>query len=296
MDRLRLSIMALVAGLLCVSMTQPVQAQVAMGFGYGGYGYGAHQYSGYYAGNYVGYPYSNWYISPSYGLGYTRSYGVGALGYGPSYGIAGPVIVTPNPIYGTSTTIIRGGPTGGVVQYTHNGNGYTYVPDSTYPTLVLQQPTLGLSRTVVPPTAPPVVVESRPQGSNYGVSGGSPTVASQFTNRSGATIKLVCPKTAGGPLSYSLNGHVYSIQPGYVQTFRDDRPWTLQFKRGGEGSEIASYPLQAGTYTFAVGANGWELQQPGAVTEGLPPAPLPDPPPSAPSTTPSLPPSPLPPP
>jgi hypothetical protein len=109
-------------------------------------------------------------------------------------------------------------------------------------------------------------------------------------------IKLSCPKTAPGELSYSLNGHLYTIQPGYSQSFRDDRVWTLEFKRGGDGSEIARYPLKAGTYSFVLGSNGWEIQQgtvPSAVTTDIPPAPLPD---LSTSPSPSLPPSPLPPP
>jgi len=254
---------------------------------------GAYPYAG-------GYPYNNWYGSPyRAGIGYTTNYGIGyglgyGYGYGPGYGVAGPVVVAPNPVYGTTTTIIRGGPTGGVVQYSHNGNGYTYVPDSTYPTVIQQQPTLGLSRTIVPPSPPPVVIESRPQGTSYGLQNSAPpTPAPSAGIRSGGTIKLLCPVTAPSPLTYSLNGHAYTIQPGYSQSFREDREWTLEFKRGTEAGDVARYSLKAGTYSFVVGANGWELQQPGQspAAATLPDAPLPDL-----TTTPSLPPTPLPPP
>ncbi len=252
---------------------------------YGGIGYGHHHHhsgiyaGGFYPGAYGYYPSPYQTYSPGYAssYGYSSSYyGIGSPGYGTSYGLGAynPVIVAPSPMYGTTTTIIRGGPTGGVIQYSNNGNGYTYGPASSYPTVIQQQPTLGLSRTFVPPSPPPMLIESRPQGSTFGPSNSSTL---QPPTRAAGTIKLVCPKTAGGPLSYSLNGNIYTIQPGYSQSFRDDRAWTLEFKRGGEGSEVAQYALKAGTYNFAVGANGWELQQPGTTPIGdLPPAPLPD--------------------
>lgn len=248
-------------------------------------------------GGYFASPYRS--LSPIYSGSYGYSggstyYGIGGVGTGTSYGLGGySPVYAPNPVYGTTTTIIRGGPTGGVINYNSSGTGYTYIPDSTYPTVIQQQPTLGLSRTIVPRSPPPVVIESRPLGGSRSSSSTS-TQFSTPSKLSAGTIKLVCPKTAGGPLTYSLNGHVYTIQPGYSQTFRDDRDWTLEFKRGGEGSEIARQSLTAGTYEFAVGTAGWELQQPGATSASdLPPAPLPD---LNATPTPSLPPTPLPPP
>lgn len=295
MNGLRLAILSLVGVAASFGGATPVQAQFYGGYGgygYGGYGpgygYGGHQYSGYYGSGYASgaYPFNNWYVSPyraispgyvgtyGNGFGYTTNYGMAGVGYGPSYGLT-PVIAAPNPVYGTTTTIIRGGPTGGVINYSNNGNGYTYAPDSAYPTLIQQQPTLGLSRTYVPPSPPPVVIENRPPGSN---SAGLSNSISTLSTPSVGTIKLVCPKTASGALSYALNGHPFTIEPGYSQTFREDRVWNLEFKRGGEGSEVARYSLKAGTYTFAVGAKGWELQQQNSpVSSELPPAPLPDP-------------------
>ena len=90
----------------------------------------------------------------------------------------------------------------------------------------------------------------------------------------GQDIKLVCPMTAGGSLAYSLNGTAYTIQPGYVQSFRDDRRWKLEFQRGGDGTEFVGYTLKPGTYKFAVGTSGWELRQ---IVSDLPPAPQPTP-------------------
>ncbi len=285
MNRFRTVPLALLTFCL-LTLSSSVQAQFyGGGFGVYGGGFGnrggsmgsfapPHSIGGYYPvpystvfPGYVGGQLPNIY---GYNAGY---YGIGAPAYGVNYGIGAPVVVAPNPVYGTTTTIIRGGPTGGVIQYSNNGNGYSYVADSTYPTVIQQQPTLGLSRTFVPSSPPPVV------------------------RTVGGDIKLICPKTLGGGLSYSLNGNVYSIQPGYSQTFKDDRQWVLEFLRGGEGSESVRYTLKAGTYTFAVGPGGWELHQPSSAASNLPAAPLPDSgAPAAPSTIPSLPPSPLPPP
>lgn len=303
--------------LVGVSLNTPAMAQYYGGYpsvdGYGSYGYpgyssgvglgvyGAHSswgigvpsgsyygsgaypggYSagGYYSGGYSDGYYSGGYVSSPYGVsgGYVPQHGYGS-GYG--YGGRVPVYVAPVPVLGTTTTITRGGPTGGVVEYTNNGNGYSYSSDSSYPSVITQSPTIGPSRAYVVDGPKPVVVESR---RNQGLpSNALPAHSAQFPayvpSPTVANIKLSCPKSAPGPLSYSLNGHVYTIKPGYSQTFPNDRNWTIEFKRGDDVSEVASYPLSTGIYTFVAGENGWDLQQPGAPTPTpleLPPAPIP---------------------
>lgn len=305
MNRFRLGIWMLAAAAVATMGAGEADAQM-----YGGLWYGpGHHYSGFYAGSYLpgayyaggyypgSYAVGGYYGSPYRGVGtayvnnygtYTAvnttastTYGIGNLGYGTSYGLGSygygsPTVVGPSPLYGTSTTIIRGGPTGGVVQYSTNGDGYTYIPDSTYPTVIQNQPTLGLSRTYVPPTPNPVVVESRPPGTSTSLyTNNSPSQISSAT-RSYGTIKLSLPRTAAGALTYSLNGHLYTIQPGYSQTFRDDRQWTIEFKRGAVGSEVVRAPLKAGNYMFGVGVQGWELQQADPAANSLvPPPPAP---------------------
>jgi len=236
-------------------------------YGIGSYpgGYSPGGYSGAYYGSPYGY--SGYAYRPSYG--HTHSYG---------YGGRVPVYVAPAPVLGTTTTIIRGGPTGGVVEYSNSGNGYSYSSDSSYPTVVRQGPTIGPSRTYVVDGPKPVVIESRPGSSLPSNSLPRFTPSPPSTT---ANIKLSCPKTSPGPLSYSLNGHVYTIQPGYSQTFPNDRAWTIEFKRGGDDSEVASYTLNSGLYSFVAGPGGWDLQQPGAgsaLSTELLPAPLPPPP------------------
>ena len=239
-------------------------------YGIGGYP-GGYSSSGYYSSGYVSSPYevNGGYIPHHHG--YSRGYG---------YGGRVPVYFTPDPVWGTTTTIVRGGPNGGVVEYSNNGNGYTYSSDSSYPSVITQSPMIGPSRTYVVEGPQPVVVESR---RNQGLPANAlPSRAPQFPaytpSPTVANIKLSCPKSAPGPLSYSLNGHVYTIKPGYSQTFPNDRDWKIEFKRGDDASEVASYPLSTGNYTFVAGPIGWDLQQPGVPTPSpaeLPPAPIP---------------------
>lgn len=129
---------------------------------------------------------------------------------------------------------------------------------------VVQSPTLVQSQTVVVPAAAPAVAHT------------------------GEEIKLICPKSATAPLTYSLNGTVYTMQPGYSQIFRDDRTWKLEFLRNGQGSAPVTYTLKPGTYRFGAGAEGWELRQV-VLEQSLPPAPQPTP------LTPSPAPTPIPP-
>ena len=305
MNRLQVLLVMVASGVVTLAGPESAMAQYYVGPGYWGPGgpvysggypysggvglgvYGAHSSwgIGVPSGSYYGVgSYSSGYVSGGYsGAYYGSPYGYSGHAYRPSYGTSygygggGPVYVTPTPVLGTTTTIIRGGPTGGVVQYSNNGNGYSYSSDSSYPTVVRQGPTLGPSRTIVVDGPKPVVIESRPS-SSLPSNALSPPRFSPSPSLTTANIKLSCPKTAPGPLSYSLNGHVYTIQPGYSQTFPNDRAWTIEFKRGGDDSEVASYPLNSGLYTFVAGPRGWDLQQPGAaptLSTELPPAPLP---------------------
>ncbi len=307
MNRVRVMLVMAASCLAADWGSESAMAQFYGGYvspGYGGYGYGSPIYSGgvglgvygahsswgigvpsgsyygigSYSGGYVPGGYSGAYYDSPYGYSgyaYRPSY---SPGYGYGYGGRVPVYVAPRQVLGTTTTIIRGSPAGGVVQYSNNGNGYSYSPDSSYPAVVTQSPTIGPSRTYVVDGQKPVVIESRPGNSLPSNSLPRFTPSPPSTTANTSNIKLSCPKTAPGPLSYSLNGHVYTIQPGYSQTFPNDRAWTIEFKRGGDDSEVASQTLNSGLYVFVAGPGGWDLQQPGAtpsLSTELPPAPLP---------------------
>lgn len=77
-------------------------------------------------------------------------------------------------------------------------------------------------------------------------------------NFSGGPIKIDNPASNKETLSYTLDGNLYTIQPGYSQEFREDRAWVVQFSRGTNLDE-ARYGLQSGLYSFTSTDHGWEL-------------------------------------
>ena len=243
----------------------------------GHYHGGGYTPGGYYPGNLSGLGYSN-------SLGYT----VGLSGYsGGYYSNASPYgggVVGSNPI-AAPRSIIVGGPfnsrtvmnnatRGGVIEYTHNGNGYVYSPGSSYQTVIQSGPSIFPYTSVIQPTQPPVIIEARKSSSSQT----SDSSASRLSKVGGAgEIKLMFPKSSAASLSYQLNGTVYTIKPGYVQTFADDRVWTIEFLRGGNRSQVLRYQLTAGTYLFDADENGWDLKQAPAAEVIAAPAPVPPP-------------------
>jgi hypothetical protein len=133
---------------------------------------------------------------------------------------------------------------------------------------------------------------------NYGY--GSPYVAGYRGSYSGAAVApnpspdhglpivIDSPAAITMPINFSLNGRRYLIHPGERQTLTNDRPWTIQFDRGGEYG-FSEYGLTPGTYEFEATDRGWELfkltrsavvaQPPAgsALPNAPPPAPTPQP-------------------
>lgn len=246
-------------------------------------------YGTYYPNGYSG-------LQQTAGLGYSVGVGAYSGGFSSASGqfgggvTAGTVIAPPRTVVVQgvypSRTIMNNSTRGGVVEYTHNGNGYIYTPGTSSQTVIQSGPSIFPTMTVVQPTQPAVVINSQP------VQPTSKSFAQTYSGRASATrpvanarpfdeaadIKLVLPKEATAPLSYTLNGTTYSIKPGYSQVFADDRVWTIEFLRGGNGSLPVAYQLQAGTYSFAVDENGWDLKRfparPAQEFPTLPPPPL----------------------
>ena len=75
---------------------------------------------------------------------------------------------------------------------------------------------------------------------------------------SGGPITISNPRSNAAALSYTLNGTVYTIQPGYTQTLQEDRAWAIEFNRGPNQGQ-ARYGLQTGAYSFGANGSGWEL-------------------------------------
>ncbi len=99
----------------------------------------------------------------------------------------------------------------------------------------------------------------------------------------GGEIVLFNPTNATTDVSYTLNGTPYTIKPGSVQRFTNDRLWTIEFPSNGTAS--LRYTLVAGRYKFKPSGSGMGLFQtqdspdtPVQAPATLGPAPIPNPP------------------
>ncbi len=262
MHGLRLAVLALVGITASLCGSESAQAQFygggagyGSGIGYGGVGYGGIGYGG------------------GYGFGGS---GYGGIGYGPGGYYSGGYAAGAYPTNNWYVSPYRTLSPGFVSPY---GNGFGYTTnygtrgDAAGYGLPVYNPL------VVAPSAGVYVPQNSTSLDSAYVPNSSfvpNSVSLPTTTQPAGNIKLTCPKTAAGSLTYSLNGHAYSIQPGYSQNFRNDRRWTLEFKRNGDGSELVRYSLKAGSYRFANGTTGWELIQSAPSAGDLPPAPAAD--------------------
>ncbi|MEI8018689.1 MAG: hypothetical protein WCH39_10860 [Schlesneria sp.] len=228
-------------------------------------GYGQYQGNGYTSGGYGGsYPgiYNGVSYTDSVGLSggyYSNGRPIGSAVVGANV-ISPPRNVIVGGVYPTRT-VLNNATRGGVIEYTHNGNGYVYSPGSSYQTVISSGPNIFPAISVISPSEPPVVIETRRN-----------VASAQPVSRAGE-IKLMFPQGATSELSYMLNGTVYSIKPGYVQTFVEDRIWTIEFLRAGNRSQQMRYQLKAGTYLFTFDETGWDLRQAIAVAAEAQPSP-----------------------
>lgn len=79
------------------------------------------------------------------------------------------------------------------------------------------------------------------------------------TANSGEKIKLKLGSTAEGTVDYQLNGTKYTMNPGYSQTFVNDREWNIKFDDGT--GNMQSQTLKSGNFEFVKNSDGnWELK------------------------------------
>ena len=79
------------------------------------------------------------------------------------------------------------------------------------------------------------------------------------TANSGEKIKLKLGSTAEGAVNYELNGTKFTMNPGYSQTFANNREWTIKFDDGT--GKMQSQTLKTGNFEFVKNSDGnWELQ------------------------------------
>jgi len=81
--------------------------------------------------------------------------------------------------------------------------------------------------------------------------------AAQLPQAGGLTISN--RQQNGVPVSFLVDGRVYTLHPGESHLFPVGTSWELQFHRGGPfGTTRESFP--PGTYQFVAGPEGWTLQ------------------------------------
>lgn len=250
----------------------------------GHYHGGGYMPGGFYPGSYSGLGYSNS-LGYTVGLsGYSGGYVTNPSPYGSPIASGQPINPPRTIIVGgviPSRTVINNATRGGVYESTHNGNGYVYTAGSSYQTVIESGPNIFPVTSVIQPSQPPVTIQAE-KSSTVPLNRNQPR-----STRGAAEIKLMFPKTASEPLSYMLNGTTYSIKPGYVQTFTDDRVWTIEFLRAGNRSQVMRYQLTAGTYLFDADENGWDLKLAVAASEPATASQPPVPPPPVPAPVPA---------
>ena len=98
----------------------------------------------------------------------------------------------------------------------------------------------------------------------------------------GGEIMLFSPANTPGEVEYALNGVRYTMRPGSVQRFTNDRTWTIELAPAN-GQSPLRYTLVSSRYKFKPSANGMAVFQtqdaPGTASQAtsLPPAPVPMP-------------------
>lgn len=250
---------AAAAGLLLVGST-------AFAAGHGGHGGGGHMGGGHFGGGHMGgghiggggfghvggggighvggYGHIGGYGGTHIG-GYTggyRHYGYGGYypRYSTGYGIYG------SPYYGLGYSSLYGyGGYGGYPYYSSYGYGYPYSSygyggygygspyGSSYyyssPSVTYVNPTV-LAKPVAAPPAP-----------------------------TAEKIKIRMLAVTDGTVNYKLNGIAYTMQPGFAQSFPNDRSWTITFDDGT--GRIETQALPGGNYQFVKAPDGhWELR------------------------------------
>lgn len=87
--------------------------------------------------------------------------------------------------------------------------------------------------------------------------GDSPVNDSNATTTS-AGVLLRNPESNGASISYLLDGHSYTMEPGYSQ--RLERSYLIEFDRGGDYG-TARYTIADGTFEFTITDRGWDLRK-----------------------------------
>jgi hypothetical protein len=277
-----------IAFLVAFTASRVASAQFGVGYGGGGYGgYGGGGYGGNFGQGGFGWsgPYNTAYPSygfgsPGYGFGYNRfgpGFGNGFGGYGNGFGYGfGNGYSYAQPIYSTYNQPLYSNRVFTPPAYTLrtftplNSSGVTYSGSSS----------VG--------TSPAPLVINIPRNLTSNSPAPSPQSSSpQFVPDNGEIV-LFNPPTNTVEVQYTLNGAPYTMKPGTVQKFANDRTWVIDATLGD--GQNAKYTLYTGRYKFKQTESGLNLY----ATKDNPDAPAPALEPNIPSTIDAVPPAPVP--
>jgi hypothetical protein len=82
-------------------------------------------------------------------------------------------------------------------------------------------------------------------------------ISSPQVTYDGGEIVLFSPPDNSQESQYTLNGVAYSMKPGSVQRFANDRNWTIEVNRGN--GQSMKYTLSTGRYKFKPSSGGIAL-------------------------------------
>ena len=111
-----------------------------------------------------------------------------------------------------------------------------------------------------PSTPPPAAIPSAPAAPLT-----PPTAVAPQPGASTGTITIFIQPENRFQIVYALNNEPFSMSPGEVQEFDNDREWVIQFLGSSTGT-ISTFSLESGFYEFVLGNEGVELQK----ADGLP--------------------------
>lgn len=135
---------------------------------------------------------------------------------------------------------------------------------------------------VYPVGVDPVYIQSRP---NYVVAPTTIETTREVILESerpaeptdGGPIVIYCPAESTGSVSYTINGHRFTMKPGQSQKFTNDRRWIVEFDQGA-GRGLTKYTLNSGHFKFKQTPAGWDFVQtltpPESGKESAPPPPM----------------------
>jgi hypothetical protein len=240
----------------------------------------------------IGIGFGNGYFGPGGGGGLYSPYGFGPAGY-PGLGFGNPGFGFANPGFGFGNGYSYAQP----IYSTFNQPNFSIYSQPIYSSRVftpqvytlrtfspMNSSALTYSGSTQAMTSSPIIIQSRGSSSSALP---QPPISSSSASFDNGEILIFSPPTNSRSIDYTLNGAYYTMKPGTLQRFKNDRTWNIEVVLD-QGN--AKYTLSSGRYKFRQTETGMHLYS----TKDNPEAPAPAPEPTTSSATESLPPVPMP--